>query len=128
VVKTLLEFNLCIHIYMFISFHDQSSYQVQWLSLIQDIERKRFLHKNASVTLKFDLLTSNFIGIIYWPCPIFLPSTMAITYKLFKILSWHCFCIKCYCDLDIGPTDLKMYKGHLLNMTNLRTKYNDCHS
>ena len=36
--------------------------------------------------------------------------------------------IKYYCDLDIYPTDLNIYRGHLLNMTNLPTKYNDCHS
>ena len=60
---------------------DQSSYQVQWLSL-----------------------------------------------KLFKILSGYSFCIKCYCDFDIWPSDVKIYRGHLLTMTNFLIKKNDCHS
>jgi len=62
--------------------HDQSSYQVQLLSLI----------------------------------------------KFFKIYSRHGFCIKCYCNLDIWSSDLKMYRGHLLSMTNLPTKYDGCQS
>jgi len=66
--------------------------------------------------------------VIYWPWPIFLPSTMTVTYKLFKILSGHGFFKKCYCDIDLWPSDLKMYRGHLLSMANLPTKYNDCHS
>ena len=61
---------------------DQSSYQVQWLSLI------------------------NFSW--YWADTI--------------------FCIKCYCDLDLWPSDLKMYRGQLMSMTNLHTLYHDCHS
>jgi len=76
----------------------------------------------------FDLTTSKFIGVIYWVWPTFLPSTMTVTQKLFKILSGHGFCIKCYGDLDIWPIDLKIYRGHLLSMANLPTKYHDCHS
>jgi len=53
---------------------------------------------------------------------------MTVTHKLFKILNSHAFCIKCYCDLDLWHSDLKMYRGHLLTMTNLPTKYHDCHS
>jgi len=34
---------------------------------------------------------------------------MTVTQKLVKILSGYGFCIKCYCDLDIWPTDLKIY-------------------
>ena len=78
-------------------------------------------------TLTFDLLTLLLIGVIYWPWPIFLPRRMTVSHNLFKILSRHGFCIKCYCDLDLWPTDLKMYRGHLLTMTNLSTKYHDCH-
>jgi len=78
--------------------------------------------------LTFDLLTSKCIGVIYWPWPIFLPSRMTVTHKLCKILSRHVFCIKYHCDLDLWPSDLKMYRGHLLSMTNLPTKYHDCHS
>ena len=33
--------------------------------------------------------------------------------------------MKCYCDLALWP---KMYRGHLLSMTNASTKNNDCHS
>ena len=80
----------------------------------------------STVTLTFDLVTSKFIGIIYWPWPIFL-STMTDTYKLFKILSEHGFCIKYYCDLDLWPSIFKMYRGHLLTLINLCTKYHDCH-
>jgi len=83
---------------------------------------------NSTVTLTFDLVTSKCIGVIYWPCPISLQSTMTVTHKLFKILSRHCFCIKWYCDLDLWPSDLKMYRGYLLTMTNLSTKNHDCHS
>jgi len=83
---------------------------------------------NAFVTLTFDLVTSKFIGVIYLPCPIFLLSRMTVTHKLFKILSGHGFCIKCFCDLDLCPSDLKIYRGHLLTMSNLPTKYHDCHS
>jgi len=60
-----------------------------------------FFLLNATVTLTFDLLTSKFIGVIYWPWPIFLQNTMTATHKLFKILSEHGFCIKCYCDFDL---------------------------
>ena len=63
----------------------------------QDIEQAWFLHKNATVTLTFDLLNSKFIGVIYWPWPIYLPSTMTVTQKLFKILSGH--------DVANGRTD-----------------------
>jgi len=66
-------------------------------------------------------------GVIYWPLQIFLQSTINVTHKLFKILSRHEFCIKCYCDLDLWPSDLKVYRGHLLTMTNLPTNYHDCH-
>ena len=59
------------------------------------------------MTLTFDLQTSKFIGVIYGPWLIFLLSTMTVTHKLFKILSGHCFCIQCYCDLDLWPSDLK---------------------
>jgi len=104
--------------------HDQSSYQEKWLSLIKFSRywADMVFALNASVTLTFDLVTSKFIAVIYWPWPIFLPSSMTVTHKLFKILSGHGFGIKCYFDLDLWPTDLKMYTGHLLTMTNLRTK------
>jgi len=52
---------------------------------------------NGTVTLTFDLVTLKFIGVIYWPWPIFLPSTMTVTHKLFKILSGH--------DVANGRTD-----------------------
>ena len=52
---------------------------------------------NGTVTLTFDLVTSKFIGVIYWPWLIFLPSTMTVTHKLFKILSGH--------DVANGRTD-----------------------
>jgi len=87
-----------------------------------------FFLLNATVTLTFDLLISKIIGVIYWTWLIFLPSTMTVTQKLFKILSEHVFCIKCYCDLDLWHSDLKMYRGHLLRMADLPTKYHDCHS
>jgi len=83
---------------------------------------------NGTVTLTFDLVTSKLIQVIYWAWPIFLPSAMTVTHKLFKILSGHGFCIKWYCDLDLWPSDLKIYRGHLLTMTNLPTKYHDCDS
>jgi len=62
---------------------------------------------NATVTLTFDRLTSKFVGLIYWPWPIFLPSRMTVTHKLFKILSRHVLCIKCYCDLDLWPQNVQ---------------------
>ena len=56
---------------------------------------------NDTVTLTFDLVTTKCIGVIYWPWPLFLLSTckMTVIHKIFKILSGHGFCIKCYCDL-----------------------------
>ena len=51
-----------------------------------------------------------------------------LTHKLVKILSGHGFCIKCYCDLDLWPSDLNIYRDHLLSITNLPTKYNDWNS
>ena len=94
-----------------------------WLSLINFSRywADTVFALNASVTLTFDLWTSKFIGVIYWPWPIFLLSRMTVSYKLFNILSGHGFCIKCYCDLDLWPSDLKMYRGHLQTMTNLPT-------
>ena len=53
------------------------------------------------MTLTFDILILKCIGVTYWTWPIFLLSTMTVTQKLFKILSGHGFCIKCYCDLDL---------------------------
>ena len=118
---------------------DQSSYHVEWLSLINfsrywsyqlpwlSIKNfSRFLADmvfalNATVTLTFDLVTSKFVRLISWIWPIFLLSTMTVAHKLFKILSGHCFCIKCYCDLGLWPSDLKMYICHLMTMTNLPT-------
>jgi len=37
---------------------------------------------NSIVTLTFDLVTSKFKEVIYWPWPIFLQSTMTVTHKL----------------------------------------------
>ena len=79
------------------------------------------------MTLTFDLLTSKRIRVIYWQWPIFLPSRMTVINKLFKKLSLHGFCIKCHNDLVLWPSDIKLYKGHLLSMTNPPTKYHDCH-
>jgi len=62
---------------------------------------------NGTVTLTFDLVTSKFIGVIYWPWPIFLTSTMTVSHKPFKILSGHGFWIKWYCDLDFDLVTLK---------------------
>jgi len=56
-------------------------------------------------------VTSTFVGVIYWPWPIFLPSWKTVTHKLFKILSRHGFCIKCFCDLDLWPSDLNIYQS-----------------
>ena len=53
---------------------------------------------------------------------------MTDTHKLFNTLSGHGFCIKCYCDLDLKSSDPKICRAHLLSMTNLPTKKNDCHS
>jgi len=48
-----------------------------------------------------------------------------LSLKLFQILSGHVFCINATVTLTF---DLKLYRGHLLSMTNLPTKYHDCHS
>ena len=61
---------------------------------------------NGIVTLTFDLVTSKFIGVIYWPWPIFLPSTMTVTHKLFKILSGH--------DVASGRTDGQTDERHTI--------------
>jgi len=63
---------------------------------------------NGTVTLTFNLVTSTFTGVISWVWPIFPLSTMTVTYKLFKILSGHGFCIKWYCYLALWPSDLKI--------------------
>ena len=42
-------------------------------------------------------MTSKFVGVIYWPWPIYLPSTMTVSQTLFKILSGH--------DVANGRTD-----------------------
>ena len=81
-----------------------------------------FFPLKANVTSTIDLAASKCKGVIYWVWKIFIPSTMTFTKKLYKILSRHGLCIKCYCDLDIWFTDLKMYRGHLLSMTNLPYK------
>ena len=56
--------------------------------------------------LTFDRLTSQCVGVIYWPCPVFLRSTMTVTHKLFKILSTRGFWIKRYYDLDLWPKNV----------------------
>ena len=50
---------------------------------------------------------------------------MTVTHKLFNILSGHGFALIATVTLTF---DLKIYRGHLLTMTNLHTKYHDCHS
>jgi len=62
-----------------------------------------------STLLEFNLCIHK---ILYWLWPVFLPSTITVTQKLFKILSGYGFWIKCYCDHDIWP---KIVYGHLLN-------------
>jgi len=42
---------------------------------------------------------------------------MTVTYKVFKIFSGQGFRIKCYCVLDIRPSDLEGVRGHLLSDT-----------
>ena len=49
------------------------------------LECRFCIHNDATVTLTFDIVTSKCIGVVYWPWPIFLPSTMTVTQKLFKI-------------------------------------------
>jgi len=128
VVKTLLEFNFCIHMFIY------------WPWPV-------FLPSTMTVTHKlFKILSGHgfcikcycdhdiwptdlkIYRVIHWPWPILLPSTMTVTHKLFKILSRYGFHIKCYCDLDLWPSNLKICMGHLMSMTNLSTKYHECHS
>jgi len=61
---------------------------------------------NGTVTLTFDLWTSESRGVIYWPWPIFLPSTMTVTHKFFKILSGH--------DVSNGRTDRQTDECHTI--------------
>jgi len=89
VVKTWLEFNLSIYMFIY------------WLWPVFLPSTMTVTHKffkilsghgfciKCFVTLTFDLVTSKFLGVIYWPCPIYLTSTTTVTQKLFKILSWH---------------------------------------
>ena len=93
--------------------HDQSSYQVEWLSLINFSRHwaDMVFALNGTVTLTFDLVTSKFIGVIYWPWTIFLLSRMTVTHKLFKILSGH--------DVDNEQTD-RQTDGRTDGQTNER--------
>ena len=61
---------------------------------------------NGTVNLTFDLWTSESRGVIYWPWPIFLPSTMTVTHKFFKILSGH--------DVSNGRTDRQTDECHTI--------------
>jgi len=85
--------------------YDQSSYHVPWPSLINFSRywADMVFTLNATVTLTFDLVTSNIVWVIYWPRPIIPLSTMTVTQKFFKILSGHGLCIKLNCDLDTWP-------------------------
>jgi len=113
--------NLLTMINLPIKYHDcHSNFSRYWADMVFAF--------NSIVTLTFDLVTSEFIGVINWPWPIFLSSSMCVTNKLFKILRRHGFCIKWYCDLDLWPIDLRIYRGHQLTINHLPTKYHDCHS
>jgi hypothetical protein len=48
--------------------------------------------------------------------------------KDLKLLGRQAFLSEGPCDLDLSPGDLKINGGHLLIMTNLYTKYEDCGS
>jgi len=50
---------------------------------------------------------------------------MTVTQTFQDIEQARSFCINATVTLTF---DLKMYRGHLLSMTNLPTKYHDCHS
>jgi len=70
---------------------------------------------NGTVTLTFDEVTSKVIGVIYWLCPIYLPSTMTVTQKLFKILSGH--------DVANGQTDRRRDRQTDGHHTKIRPKF-----
>jgi len=85
------------------------------------------------VTLIFALKC---IGVRYWEWSIF-----QVPWLSFRILSRYWADIvfasnatvtlqlaNCFCDFELWPSDLKMYSGHLLSMTNLPNKYHHCHS
>jgi len=116
VVKTLLEFNLCIQMFIYWPWPVFLPSTMTVTHKLFKILRGHFLHKC------YCDLDPKMYRDIYWEWPIFLPSTTTVTQKLFKVLRRHGYCIKCYCDLDIWPTDLKSYRGQLLTMTNLPTK------
>jgi hypothetical protein len=48
--------------------------------------------------------------------------------RFLKLLGGEAFWSQGPCDVDLWPSDLKINRGHLLNMTNLHAKYEDCGS
>jgi hypothetical protein len=47
---------------------------------------------------------------------------------IIKLFGRQAFWSQGPCGLDLGLHDLKIYRGHLLIMTNLHDKYEDCGS
>ena len=105
-VKTLLEFNFCIHMFIYWPWPVFLPSTMTVTHKLFKILKGHGFCKNATVTLTFDLVTSKLIGVIYWAWPIFLPSTMTVTQKLFKILSRH--------DVANGRTDRRTDKRHTI--------------
>jgi len=106
VVKPLLEFNLCIHMFNYCK-----TLPKEWVSdfHLWPIDLKinmDHIWTVANQETNYDV-----------SCQI-----------AFKLLSRQGFCIKCYCDLDLWPTGLNICRGHLMTVTSLPTKYNESHS
>jgi hypothetical protein len=58
-----------------------------------------------------------------------MPYMKTVGQRNIKLLGKQAFLVKaCLTLLDLWPSDLKINRGHLLIMTNLHTKYEDCGS
>jgi hypothetical protein len=55
-----------------------------------------------------------------------MPNMKTVGQMNLKLLGGQAFLIQGPCDLDLWPGDLKIIRGHLLIMTSLHAKYEDC--
>ena len=71
----------------------------------------------VTVTLTFDLLTPNSVGIIFGQWPSKTPIMVSLSLKRFKLLSKQRFYAQAHCDLDLRPTEPKINRDNIWVMT-----------
>jgi len=77
------------------------------------------------VTLTFDLVTWELIGVTCQSWSMYLWSLMILGVSFLELSSGNHFTVSSHRDLDLWPTDLKINRGHLQVMINVPMKFHD---